>query len=229
MRNLIASAIAAALCISLSVNAFAATGYATGSARSNDYSPNPTTAQVSATAKTAIQQAISANLDTATISLRNATSLSASTIQNIAKQAKEAKVGATIFADKIEGNSVVTRWYIDPTKATNLTGNLNLEANTDVKSIAQTAGTFTKYFVNDIAVVSLGQNGSYGMAIGLAIKVDLSKLNTSKLTFFSYDKATNTFAVIAAPGYFIDSNGYLHFTTSVGGDIVITDSSLTKK
>lgn len=236
MRRILAGVMASAICLTLSVSAFAATGYSTGSSGggSGSYTPPassntsaPTTAQVTNKANQAIKAA--AGKDSATVSLKDATSLTAEAIKAVAAKAAAAKIPVTIQVDKTSGKTVVSRWYIDPAKAANLTGKLNLDVKVDAKSVAATINTFGKYFSNDVAVVGLGQKGSFGMSMDLAVKVDLSGLDTSKLTFYTYDKATGVYAPIAAPAYFVDKNGYLHFTTSVGGDIVITDSPLTKK
>lgn len=234
MRKFFAGVVAAALCLCFAVSAFAATGYGsdtTGTVTSYVPLPStaPSTSQVSRTADTAIKEAVAAGSSSAVVSFRNITTLTAESIQSVAKKAEAAKTQATIHVDAIEGKSVVSRWYIDPAKATDLTGSIDLDVRTDARGIARTENVFNTYFSNKLAIVSLGQQGSYGMTLGLAVKVDLTQLDTSKLVFYSYNKATNTYAQITAPAYFIDSNGYLHFATSVGGDIVITDSALTQK
>ena len=106
--------------------------------------------------------------------------------------------------------------YLDPAKAANLKGEINLSVNTDAESTKVATDTFKKYFNNEIAAVNLGQKGSYGMDVRIAVKVDLSKLN-------------NTYVKLTEPKYQIDANGYLHFDTSVGGDVIITDQALTAK
>ncbi|MCI8622401.1 MAG: hypothetical protein HFG26_01910 [Provencibacterium sp.] len=222
MRKILSGVMAAALCLSFSVSAFAASGYSSTSS-------TPSVAQVETQAETAINDAISAGAAAAVVSFRNVTRLSAEAIQSVADKAAAADVASTIHVDKVVGGAVVNRWYIDPAKAGNLTGTLNLDVKVDSKSVASTVNLFDRYFTNEISVVSLGQQGSFGMDMSLAVKVDLQNLDTSKLVFYSYDKATNTFMQIPAAAYFIDVNGYLHFTTAVGGDILITDSVLTKK
>ena len=37
------------------------------------------------------------------------------------------------------------------------------------------------------------------------------------------------FSALTAPNYYIDANGYLHFDTPVGGDVIISDQPLTAK
>ena len=49
--------------------------------------------------------------------------------------------------------------------------------------------------------VNLGQKGSYGMDVRIAVKVDLSKLNTENLNFFAYDRESNTYVKLTEPKY----------------------------
>ena len=67
------------------------------------------------------------------------------------------------------------------------------------------------------------------MDVRITVKVDLSKLNTENLNFFAYDKESNTYVKLTEPKYQIDANGYLHFDTSVGGDVIITDQGTDRK
>ena len=65
------------------------------------------------------------------------------------------------------------------------------------------------------------------MEIDAAVKVDMSKLNTNNLMFYSYNPATNRYTPIVNPNASVDANGFLHFTTSLGGDLIITDKPLS--
>ena len=44
-----------------------------------------------------------------------------------------------------------------------------------------------------------------------------------------YDKATNTYSQITNPGAYVDDNGYLHFSTALGGGIIISEGALVTK
>ena len=143
--------------------------------------------------------------------------------------ARNGYTGKLLFGD-IHGQSGISDgMYLAPAKAANLKGEINLSVNTDAESTKVATDTFKKYFNNEIAAVNLGQKGSYGMDVRIAVKVDLSKLNTENLNFFAYDRESNTYVKLTEPKYQIDANGYLHFDTSVGGDVIITDQALTAK
>jgi hypothetical protein len=57
----------------------------------------------------------------------------------------------------------------------------------------------------------------------------VASLKTNNLYFYSYDKATNIYKRILPGEYRIDANGYVHFTTTQAGDIIISDGPLAKK
>lgn len=115
---------------------------------------------------------------------------------------------------------------LDPAK---VTGELNLSAFTTNSAAKACETFFEKWFKNDVSVVSLGQQGSFGQPMEIAVKLNLTGMNTKNLEFYSYDKATNTYRRIEKPADWIDKNGYLHFTTELAGDIIISEEMLEKK
>jgi hypothetical protein len=63
----------------------------------------------------------------------------------------------------------------------------------------------------------------------VAAKVDLAGMDTTKLVLYAYDPKANSYRKLAAPAYWIDANGYLRFTTSYAGDIIIAQGELEKR
>ena len=248
MRKLTSGMAALALCVALSVPSFAATGYASDTIDRDDYRPSTTTSSSSDRTQTStsttekaesqlttskvsssISSAVRSGNSTATVEVRNAKTIDADTLKEVAAQAEQSGVAATIHADQVEGNRVIARLYIDPAQAANLTGTIDLSASVDEESTKVATDVFNKFFENEIAAIHLGQNGSYGMNIGVAVKVDLSNLDVENLQFFVYNRETNTYVTLTAPNYYSDANGYLHFDTPVGGDVIISDQPLTAK
>ena len=78
-------------------------------------------------------------------------------------------------------------------------------------------------------MIHLEQQGDFGQPVQIAALVDLSGMDTENLFFYSYNKAANTYRRIVKPAYRIDKNGYLHFTTEYGGEIIISEGPLTPK
>ena len=196
MRKITSGMAALALCVSLSVPTFAATGYASGTVNRNDYTPSTTTTtttnktQTSTTNSTKaetqlstsavsknIADAVKSGSTTATVKVKNAKTIDAATIKNVAAEAAKAGVNSKIHADQVVGGKVVARMYLDPAKAANLKGEINLSVNTDAESTKVATDTFKKYFNNEIAAVNLGQKGSYGMDVRIAVKVDRTKIS----------------------------------------------------
>ena len=86
---------------------------------------------------------------------------------------------------------------------------------------------FTKWVGKPVVVISLKQKTTFGVKTEIAAKVDLSELDTTKLYFYAYNAATNSYKKINTTGK-VDKNGFLHFATTKAGAIVITDTPITK-
>jgi hypothetical protein len=126
------------------------------------------------------------------------------------------------FDTMLPGNIVDVRVYINPAEVTG-TDNINVSGSTTNQMAQVTGNTFETFFANSIAVVALGQQGNFGMDVRIAARVDLSGMNTNRLYFYAYDAAANTYTRIMNPQHRVDANGFLHFTTPLGGSIVISD------
>ena len=88
---------------------------------------------------------------------------------------------------------------------------------------------FEKWYTNKVQVVHLDHSGSYGQAVEIAAKVDLTGMDTTNLVFYSYNRTANNYNRIDTPSYWVDKNGYLHFTTERAGDIIISEGLLEKR
>ena len=62
-----------------------------------------------------------------------------------------------------------------------------------------------------------------------AVKVDLKNFNKNNLKFYSYNAATNTYKEIVNANPTIDAKGLVHFNTTVGNYIIITDAPIASK
>lgn len=135
-----------------------------------------------------------------------------------------------VYADTVDagGTAVVGRLYLYPQQLAQRTTNLSLGVSPNSAGAKSVKATFEKGFTNKIAVISFEEKGSFGMATPVAVKIDLDELKTDSLVFYNYNKAENKY-VRFYPTYKIDDKGYLKFSVSQGGDIVITDRALEKK
>ncbi|MCL2578703.1 MAG: carboxypeptidase-like regulatory domain-containing protein [Oscillospiraceae bacterium] len=189
---------------------------------------------------TSITNAISAIISTA-----NAQSLAQQAIQsaiagttpavrltnpgNITHVALQAMVNAAgtqtiaVNADSLNAvGEVDVRIRFNPAQAT---GDLNLAASTTNVSAMTTSNLFQENFGGTMSVISLSQQGSFGMEVRIAAKVD-ADLDTANLYFYAYDRASNTFRRFVPSVQFVDGNGFLQFTTTLAGDIVVTNTQL---
>ena len=190
------------------------------------------TAPVTATAATkAVSSAIAAAASgqQAQVALKNVTSISPQIAAQIAAAVQKAGKTSVVIADTVVNGVVQARIYLDPVAVSKLSTPIDLRVDCSKKATEKTSQTFGKYFSNQTAVISLGQQGAFGMAVTMAVKVDLSKLNKDTLQISAYNKATNTYQAIANANISVDKNGYLRFTTPVGGDIIVTDKPLSRK
>lgn len=198
-------------------------GSTTSSAPSNT-PVNVTTSAATTAAKNAAEIAKAAGASTATANIKSPGDISLSALRAMAK---EAGMPLTLQADSMtqDGKSVDVRITLDPALATQ---NLNLSASTSNNQSKATTNFFKKYFSNNVMTVSLGQQGSFGQSVEIAAKIT-PDLDTNNLVFYTYDKTSNTYVRIQDSNHWVDKNGYVHFTTSVGGNIVISSGSLVKK
>jgi len=231
---------AVVILMSLSVPALAATGYGDGAqpnvppftpGRYRDASggggavpavafTSATAAQVSAAASAAVQ-ATPAGQRTL-ITFVNVSTVPAAAAQSVFVQAGN----AMIHFDSRDGGAIVGRVYVDASTAAGFSGNVNVSVRTRGAEVVGVTNVFNRFFTNNVVVINLGQSGEFGTDVRVAVRADLSELNTDNLMFFAYSAETNRFSRIATT-YRIDSNGFIHFITPIGGDIIITDRPFT--
>lgn len=132
-----------------------------------------------------------------------------------------------VIFDTVEGEAVQVRITVGaPHK---LTTDRMTSGFVSGSAVNSPKALFQQFFQNKVQVVHLEQAVTFGQPVEVAAKVDLSGMELSKLTFYSYDNATNVYRQIMNPSRWVDKNGYLHFTTTLAGDIVISDGALMKK
>jgi len=129
--------------------------------------------------------------------------------------------------DTLDENAVAVRVTVrEPGK---MTGEKLLSGYVKGSIVDSRKAFFEKWFKNKVRVIHLDQQGDFGQPVKIAAKLDLTGMDASKLYFYSYDKKTNTYRRIEKPAYWIDKNGYLHFTTEYAGDIVVSEGPLERK
>ena len=135
-----------------------------------------------------------------------------------------------INADSFTGpanNTVDVRIRLDPSLVTT---DLNLSASTVSPAAVATRNLFQRHFNRTVSVVSFGQQGDFGMEVQVAARIEVpADFNLNNFYFYSFDRPSNIFRRITPTGLAVDSNGYLHFTTSAAGDIIIATGALQRQ
>jgi hypothetical protein len=165
---------------------------------------------------------------TVTVKVRNAASISPEAIKAFTSAAGDRT--AQIYADSLsaDGKSVAGRIVLEPAKMTDIKADILLGISTDAKAVAATKAAMEKLYSNKMAYICLSQ-ASFPIATTIMVKVNLTDMDTDNLTFYSYNKTKKSISAIKNPHYKIDKNGYLSFSTTAAGDIVISDGELVRK
>lgn len=175
-------------------------------------------------------QAAAGKTAVAEVKVKNAGSITPEALKSMRLTTEASKGKAKLLADSTTPDGkIAARLYIDPEKSFYVNKEIKLGVSIEQKDVQKTQATFEKHFDNKVSVVHFEHEGTFGMNIDAAVKVDLSGLNTKNLMFYSYNPATNRYSPVVSTDYFIDKNGFLHFNTSIGGDIVITDKPLAAR
>lgn len=88
---------------------------------------------------------------------------------------------------------------------------------------------FEKYFTNHLSTITFKQSNPLGFPVEVAVKMDFSGFDTKNLRIYHYDRAKNVYSLLADTKYYVDKDSFLHFTTILGGDIIIGDGLLSRK
>ena len=140
----------------------------------------------------------------------------------IQKVSNQKGVELAVYTDTIVNNEIIARMYINP-KAYTLSADIQTGIITNIPTIK---AHFNKYFANRFAVIGFTHQGSFGTNVDVAAKSDLRGMDTSKLVLYTYDAVQNRYSMLFDQTYFIDANGYLHFTTSEGNYIIVSEGQL---
>ena len=221
MKKLMRAILAAAMALTMTVTAFATKGY------DLDKVDKVTGTGITEAINIAIDKAKKDNSDVIKVILNNITELTPEMSQKIVDAAVKVNKKAMVVVNTIKDKEVLVRVTVNPEIVARQKRTLNL---TGEIGHAPTMRLFNKFFENNIVIVKLNQEYSYGQIAEVAAKADVSKLDPSKTWYFySYNPKTNTYCRIKNPNYKMDNNGYIHFNTSRADRILITDEPLTRR
>lgn len=181
-----------------------------------------TVSEATNAAAKAAEQAKTTGKTKSNVRFINPAALPKNVLEAVRNTTRQKGVELTIYADTVVNNAVSARMYVDPAAYT-LPGDLKTEV---IAGDAAIEAHFAKYFKNKLKAVKFTQQGSFGMDVGVAVQLDLRGLDSSKLVLYSYDLVKNSYSMLPEQTYLIDANGYLHFTTSIGNYVVVSEGPL---
>ena len=189
----------------------------------------PTTGLTAANAQSMVQQAIQAAAPGANPNVRlvNPGDVSLAFMRAAVNAAQGRNIA--IHADTLVAatNNVDVRIRLYPAL---VTADLNLSGSTSSYAAAAIRAQFERHFTPTVSVVSLGQQGSFGFDVNIAARVAVpADFNLQNLHFYSFNRTANTVRRFTPTNVAVDTNGFLHFTTSQAGDILITTSPLVRR
>ncbi len=134
------------------------------------------------------------------------------------------KTGEQLILRYVDDGAVQHQWYFDAKNAAYASSSLKLGMT---KNYQATETFFEKYFSNDVEVLKTEHVGNLGVTANIAVKMDLSDLNTNTLRAYMYYPSTNSYLPMSNTNIRVDAAGYLRMSISEGGYIVITDAALS--
>jgi hypothetical protein len=187
-----------------------------------------TTSNLTSLTKTAVSTAKSSGSKTATVRVKSAKSVSVEALEAMADTASASGLGAQLNADIMRGTAVSGRITINPFSVTG-SKDIQLGVYVDDDYVGAVQSKFSRWYQNDVRVISLAHSGSYGMTVYISAKLSLSGFDTSDLNFYSYNPSTNKYQQLSGTNYKVDRNGYLQFQTTMGNMIVVSDGDLVRE
>lgn len=179
-------------------------------------------AQVVAATKTAIEQAGQQDRQ-AVVRLPSPGALDAEALKALWGEEEKFPLVLYAFSPEKDGKGVGVRLTVKPSA---LTEPCSLEASMDNEQALKTQELFEYYFAGNVRVVSLTYQGNFAKPVEVAARLNLSGIDSQRLFFYAYQPTSNTYREIRSPQNWVDSKGFLHFYTSWGGDLLVTDVRL---
>jgi hypothetical protein len=177
-----------------------------------------------AAVNTAVQQARANNQSFAVVRCTNpsVSGISLATMRAMANAAGGFPVRT--HADTLNANrtEVDVRITFNPANATK---DILLLGSTTSLAAVRIRNLFEHHFGGTMMAVSLAHQGSFGMDVRVAVRL-APNLDSSSLLFYRYDRTANTYRQFMPSFVWLDNNGFIHFNTGIGGDIVLTNAKL---
>ncbi|MDR1754816.1 MAG: hypothetical protein LBR74_07930 [Eubacterium sp.] len=129
-----------------------------------------------------------------------------------------------VFDSKTSSGKIDVRVTLDVTKVKSDT---KIFASTYGQNAKEALIRLKKSFSNKIAVIQFENTGKFNQTAKVAFKPAVT-IKAQNVRIYSFDAKAGKLKGIKTSVRF-DKNGYLHFNTAVGGQLVISDGALKKK
>ncbi|MFV0400705.1 MAG: hypothetical protein ACK5LX_08820 [Oscillospiraceae bacterium] len=180
-----------------------------------------TTTQLLKMAETALKE--NGNQGTAIVKLKNPDKLTAAQLIQMAEAAGNRTL--QIYADTTDAKGNITaRIVFSPAQAQN---DICATISISSKESLSTKALFEKWYKNKVTVCTFAQTASFNSTVRVAVVLP-SKTAVETLVFYQYNMEKNTVVQIRPTDIAYDGNGYLHFTLSNAGQIIISEGQLVK-
>ncbi|MDR1754048.1 MAG: Ig-like domain-containing protein [Eubacterium sp.] len=131
-----------------------------------------------------------------------------------------------VVVDRRDANKKLdVRVILDAAK---ITKDTNAYGSAKDKTANAVLTKFNKFYSNEFVSISLGQKGSFGQSAEIVVFVG-KDVDASDIRIYSYDVAGNKVSTVKNANPKVDKNGFLHFNSSIGGQIVISLNGTIKK
>jgi len=127
--------------------------------------------------------------------------------------------------DTMLGNTLVGRITLTPDIADNSAALIRLGVYSQVENTARVQRIFDRFFSN-ATVVILTEQAQFPSPVEISARV--GALSSNNLHFYRYDSQMNKYFALTVTNIRLDANNYIHFTTSTGGYIVVSDGPMTR-
>lgn len=175
------------------------------------------------------------------ISIVNPGEIDASNLWELFALAARNQVPLILQMDTVDEytGEILARIVVDYEVAAHLNGGMNFLAITDGEEIYELREVIEFHFENDFTVVRFRHRGAFGVAnndngeeeyifVRASVSACLLELYGEDILIYAFNSETEVYAYLDTNHEF-DDNGFLHFYTPVGGDIIFTDSVLTRR
>lgn len=117
---------------------------------------------------------------------------------------------------------------LDPQKAKDAKKTIGVAVYNNSKRVLAAQELAAEKYNKTVAAVQLDHSGEFGFDVNVVFKPNISGLTGSNLQLYTYNSGLGEFTRLENHNARVDKNGFVHFTTTRGGVVVIANGELKK-